>query len=183
MAWEGHDSVPAAVSDYTRSGVHKRAGNGTPCRRQACHHDYRFIASEELPSWPNPTTCILYDDSVASETPALGGFFHSCYLGAYFHSGWRGEAIWNIIEIDGLSMRQAISNWCATPVLCHAMCQLLSGADRSHVCRCRWNEGKAPAQTPATWSADCTWDHAATEPPKWSNSTCKDWCAKYSVAF
>ena len=48
---------------------------------------------------------------------------------------------------------------------------------------CRWNEGKAPAQTPATWSADCTWDHAATEPPKWSNSTCKDWCATYSVAL
>ena len=32
-------------------------------------------------------------------------------LGAYFHSGWAGTAIWSIIEIDGLSMRDAISNW------------------------------------------------------------------------
>ena len=40
-----------------------------------------------------------------------GGFFHSCYLGSYFQSGWGGAAIWNIIEIGGLTMRRAIGDW------------------------------------------------------------------------
>merc|ERR1712232_670063 len=78
-----------------------------------------------------------------------GGFFNSCYLGAYFHSAWAGTGIWNIIEIGGLSMQQAITDW--------------------------WTEGNAPATSPAAWTTDCTWDSQSLEPPKWSKNTCNDW--------
>eukprot|EP00662_Eupelagonemidae_sp_cell21_P057121 gene57121-biopygen27681 len=81
-----------------------------------------------------------------------GGFFHSCYLGAYFNSEWEGTGIWNIIEINGLTMRQAVSNW--------------------------WNDEKDPVRKPtaqAAWTTDCTWDSTSPEPPKWSKNTCADW--------
>lgn len=125
-----------------------------------------------------------YERSGAQSKAGNGGFFHSCYLGSFFHSGWGGTAIWNIIEIGGVTMQKAISNWwheSATPAAIRCMPQVESCPGGS-ACPA---SGLCPEHThaklstglrgPAAWTTDCTWDPIPQEPPLWTNKTCEDW--------
>jgi hypothetical protein len=53
-----------------------------------------------------------------------GYFLHSCYLGVYSMSGRGNTSVWNIISINGVTMREAVSAWWAggnasSPMLHH----------------------------------------------------------------
>ena len=61
-----------------------------------------------------------YIDEIGSglmSRPGNGGFLHSCLLGAYWNTQYKkadmpaAKAIWQILEIGGVSMQQAISGW------------------------------------------------------------------------
>lgn len=123
-----------------------------------------------------------------------GGFFHSCYLGAYFHSGWAGTAIWKIIKIKGLSMQQAIGNWwhdrgsstdgsndndaTVDGPICNPTAHPAETCPNGQECpQCGKPTCACPTTATAAWTTDCTWDAASPEPPAWSNDTCADWTA------
>lgn len=62
-----------------------------------------------------------YTRSGAHQKPGNGGFFHSCYLGAYINSDFistdptkvprAANGIWNEIVVGGKTMQQAVSEW------------------------------------------------------------------------
>ena len=47
----------------------------------------------------------------SSQSIENGYFLHSCYLGVYSMSGRGNTSVWNIITINGITMREAISAW------------------------------------------------------------------------
>ena len=176
-------------------------GPGWATARQ-CNQYPEYCTSDYIGNITAPYQQQYIDDYARSGTHAKGGnggFFHSCCaranllfslvrrashacrcapdLGSYFHSGWGGTAIWNIIKINGLSMRQAIGNWWRdgeTPpaVRCKPNVEHCPGGA---VCPA---SGVCPSHTHAdgaAWTTDCTWDPVPQEPPKWTNKTCEDW--------
>lgn len=106
---------------------------------RTCNQYPQYCDSAYIEKVTAPYQRQYVDDYVKSRVHAKagnGGFFHSCYLGSYFQSGWQGVAIWNIIDINGVTMREAISNWWND-----------SGAKWSS--DCTWDP---KAQEPPTWT-------------------------------
>eukprot|EP01052_Picozoa_sp_SAG31_P011978 SAG31_NODE_690_length_12796_cov_4.634559_10_plen_1106_part_00 len=183
--WDSQCQIEGIPAPNSILQVHcSLKGPGWATARQ-CNQYPEFCTSDYVGNITAPYQQQYVEDYARSRTHTRvgnGGFFHSCYLGSYFQSGWEGTAIWNIISIGGLTMREAISNWWhddgtghtarGGPVHCRPKLEHCPGGA---VCPSTGVCPPSPPSPAAAWHTDCTWSPVPQEPPPWTNKTCEDW--------